>query len=136
MSLLISNFCRRVADYVSQNKARLGKLIFILALIVGAALLLYGVVYSIQTARYEKRVNALDQQFKDAEAKAKEAEAKADAIARQLDAKQSELQFLEAQAKDADRRLQQTRTVYLPLKERYEETRIAPLPAAPVSCES
>ena len=131
---MLNDFLTHLKDWVGQNKLRLSKIIFYVALVIGVALLIYGIVDSVQKARYEKRVNQLDQQFKEADAKAKDAEARAAEIGHQLDAKKSEVQFWQAQGQAADKKVAQTRTIYLPLKETYENTRTAPIPSTPVSC--
>ena len=131
---MLSDFLTHLKDYIHNNRRRLAKILFYLALIVGAALLLYGIVDEYQKAKYEKRVNALEEQFQTAEAKAHAHEQAADALKTALDLKQSELQFLEARAAAAEKRVQQTRTVYVQAKENYDEIRNAPLPSTPVSC--
>jgi len=131
---MLSDFLTHVKDYVHNNRARLAKFAFILALIIGAALLIYGIVGEIQKAKYDRRVNQLDEQFKTAEAKAQAAAQAADAYKTALDLKQSEIQFLTAKAEAADKRMGQTRTVYVQAKENYEQIRATPIPATPVSC--
>ena len=134
MSIFIKNFGRRVADWLSQNRARLTKWL----IIAGALVLVYGLiclgVERLARARYEKRVQALDRQFRDADQKAKDAEARADIINRTIEAKQTELQFVQARADAAEKTLRETRTVIIPLKKHYEDIRNTPMPVTPVSC--
>jgi uncharacterized protein HemX len=134
MSIFISNFGRRIADLIKQNRARLIKLALIVAAILAATIALYLSIEKIQSWRYEKRVQALEKQYQAADARAKELEAQAEATRQAIDSKQAEVQFLEARAQDAEKKLQQVRTIVLPLKETYEQARNTPVAAADTSC--
>jgi Tfp pilus assembly protein PilV len=137
MSIFVSNFFRRVADYLLLNRRRLIKwLLITVAGLASAGLLYYG-VEAIHRARYEKQIQALEKQFQEADARAKQLKSEADALKRDLDAKQAQYQFLEAAAKAADVKLTQTRRTATPLKEAYEHARNdlpLPLPASVISC--
>lgn len=123
---LMAKFGARAARYI-----KIGILI-IAALLV--FLLVRRVVEWAQGRQYEKRVQALEWQLKDAEQRARDAEGRAAVLQSAIETKNAEIDELEMKAAFADKKLQQTRTVYLPLKEAYEQTRIVPLPADPVSC--
>ena len=129
---MLSDFLTHLKDYIHNNRARLAKIIFIIALIIGAALLIYGIVDNIQRARYEKKINELDQQFKDVEAKAQAHEQVANALKTAIAVRDVEIEHLTAQGKAADRVLVKTRTEYVTLKENYDETRNVPV--VPMSC--
>ena len=131
---MLSDFLTHLKDYIHNNRARLAKILFYLALIVAAALLIYAVVDEIQRAKYERRVNQLDQQFKEAEAKAQAHEQAAEALKNALQIKEVEYARLEAEGHAADKRMVQTRTVYVQAKENYEQVRATPIPSGPVSC--
>jgi|SRR5882672_3085843 len=112
------------------------KLIKIGAAMVAALLVFFAIragVEKWQAGKYEKHVQAMEQQVKDAEAKAQEAEQQASAIERILDAKQSELRDLQARADAAETNLRNARRSVTPLKEAYENTRNAPVSFTPIS---
>ena len=126
MKLFLSNFGRRVADYVRDNRVRLIKLALVVAAAVIVALLLQYAVEKFYAWRYEKAVNALDRKFSEAESKAKAAEAREKALKVQIETLKAKQQFLEAQAKAADKRLSETTIVYRTVKEAYEVVRDNP----------
>jgi hypothetical protein len=132
--MMLSNFLFRVAQYARENRARIVKALVIAAAVIVAVLLIVAGVERWKQWRYEKRVQALEQQFRDADAKAKDAQQRADAKQREIDAKQSELQFWEARAQAADNALRNAKQKVVTLKETYETIRYTPMPGDPVSC--
>lgn len=86
-----------------------------------------------QHARYEKRIEALETQIREADAKAKDAEARAKAAAEAAEAKEVELRDLRLRADAAESNLQTTRQKVVPLKEAYDRARNTPVPTTPVS---
>ncbi|HEY7218995.1 MAG TPA: hypothetical protein VH985_11465 [Candidatus Binatia bacterium] len=134
MNIYLSNFARRVGDFISQNRARLIRWLLILAGAVLVVALIYYGVERLQRWRYEQHVQALEKQFRDADARAKEAQARADAKQKEIDAKESELRELELRASAADAALRAARTAVAPLKEKYEEARNTPIDPADTSC--
>lgn len=132
--MIIRNFLYRIEQWERDNRAKIIKVLAVASAALFVAYLIFAGVERLQRARYERRVNALEQQFRDADAKAKDAEARADAKAKEIDAKQAELQFLEARADAAEKRVSQTRARVVTLKETYENIRYVPMPAGPVSC--
>jgi len=134
MKLLLSDFCRNLSRILRENKRIVWRAVLILLAALLVFLTIRGVVEWAQGRNYEKRVHALEAVIKDAEQRARDAEGRAAVIQEAIETKNAEINELEKQVAIADRKIQQTRTVYLPLKETYENTRIAPLPAAPVSC--
>jgi flagellar biosynthesis/type III secretory pathway M-ring protein FliF/YscJ len=132
--MMLSNFLFRVRQYLGDNRARFIKWAIILAAAVLAIILIYGLVESVIKARYERRVQAYELELRDARERAKEAEARKAVIEAAIETKNAEIDKLEEMAALADKRLAQTRTIYLPLKEKYEEIRNTPVPDTPVSC--
>ena len=130
---MLSDFLTHLKDWITQNKVRLVKWLFYIALAIGAALLIYGIVDEAQKAKYEKKISELDQQFKNVEAKAQAHEQAAEALKTAIAVRDVEIEHLTAQGKAADRVLVKTRTEYVTLKENYDETRNAPI-LDPVSC--
>lgn len=130
MSIFLSNFFRRVGDWIGQNRARVIKWLVILAACLVVAGLIYHGVERWHKWRYEKAVQALEKQFQDADARAKAAEARANLIAEKIEAKEAEIRTLEAYAEKADAALLNARRNVAPLKVIYETIRTAPdLPA-------
>jgi chromosome segregation ATPase len=101
---------------------------------MAAFLLIRAGVEKWQRSRYEKRIQTLESQFREADAKAKEAEALAAAFASAIEAKQAELRELEIRAQAAETALRTTRTIVVPLKETYEKARNTPVVNTSVSC--
>jgi uncharacterized protein HemX len=132
--MILNNFLFRVGQAIRENRARLIKLLAIVAAAFVLAGLIYYGVELLHKARYEKRVQSLEKQFRDAEEQAKAADARADAKQKEIDAKQAELQFLAARANAADDALRNVRQRVVTLKETYENIRYVPMPAGPVSC--
>src|SRR5688572_30026162 len=134
MSIFISNFGRRIADYLYQNRARLLRaLVAATAALIIVALIFIGISRWKQW-QYEKRVNALEKQFRDADAKAKAAETRADALKVEMGVREAELRNLEAQAQTLDAALKTARGRTITLKEAYETIRYVDVPAdVPVS---
>src|SRR5262245_34034617 len=112
---MLSNFLFRIAQYVRENRQRLIKALFIAAAALIIALLIYYGVERIQRAKYGKRVQALEKQFQDADAKAKAAQARADAKEEEIHAKEAELQDLEVRAMAAENALRSIRNVNVTL---------------------
>ena len=134
MRIFVSNFARRAGDWLQANHNRLIKWLVIAAAAILAFLLIRYAVEEWQRSRYEKRIEMLERQIFDADAKAQAAEARAGAIQAALELKYAELRDLGARAANAEKNMRQTRTVYLPLKEKYEQARDNPMPIADLSC--
>jgi cell division protein FtsB len=133
MKLILSNFLRRVADAVQRNRARLIRIALYLLGVLIVAWLIYFAVEKFYGWRYEKTVNALERKFSEEEAKANAAEARERALKVQIETLNARQQFLEAQAKAADKRLGETTIVYRTVKEAYEVVRDNPVVPACVS---
>src|SRR5262249_33683593 len=123
-----------VSEYFHANRRLIVKSLLIAAAILIAFLLIRAGVERWQRSRYEKHVQALETQIRQADAKAKKAEAQAAAIALALETKQAELIDLQPRAAAAESALRKTRTVVIPLKEAYEQARDTPLSTTDVSC--
>src|SRR5262249_29934929 len=132
--IMLRNFLYRVSEYFHANRRLIVKSLLIAAAILIAFLLIRASVERWQRSRYEKHVQALETQIREAEGKAKEAEARAAAAALAIKAKQAELRDLQARAEAAEIALRTTRTIVVPLKEKYEQARNTPVVTADVSC--
>lgn len=134
MSLILSNFARRVADYAKQNRARLIKALLILVAALFLGYLLYYGIEKWYAWRFEKRVEAIDKRIGEKDAEIKAAEAFINALKTEIAAKDALLEELEKQAVDANNALRDARGRVVTLKENYETIRYLPLPSTPVSC--
>lgn len=133
MSILLSNFLRRLGDFLHQNRARVIKWLLILAaVLIGAWLIYYG-VERFHAWRYEKAVEAKDREFRAAEAKINAAEAVINALKVEIAAKDALIEELDKQANAAQKVVEKTRTVYVSLKDEYEKTRDNPNVPADIS---
>lgn len=132
--MILNNLLIHLGEYLSRNRQRIFKAFGIAIAALALFLLIVAGVEKWKRAKYEKQVNALEQQFKDADAKAKEAERQAEILKNAIDAKYDELRAIRDRAEASENRLRQTRTVYVPLKEDYEKVRNTPMPTGPVSC--
>lgn len=132
--MILNNFLFRVRQWARENRASLIKwLLILLAVIVGALLIYYG-VERFHAWRFEKKVEALDKRYQQKDAEIKAAEAVINALKTEIAAKDALLEELDRQAGAAQKVVERTRTEYVYLKGEYEKTRDNPLPAAPVSC--
>jgi flagellar biosynthesis/type III secretory pathway M-ring protein FliF/YscJ len=128
--LFLSNFLRRAGDFLLEYRDRIIKwaLIAVSALLV--ILLLYGFIENIVRSRSYKRINELEQQYQEAEARAKDFKAQADVLKAALDLNYAEQRKLKEQAAAADAALNRTRREVAPLKETYEKARNTPVDTA------
>lgn len=134
--MILSNFLFRARQYASDNCARLIRAFVIAAgALIVAALIYYG-VESWQRSRFERKVNALEALYRDADARAKEAEAQAELLKRAIDDKYAELRELETRAASAETALRTARGKVVTLKEEYETIRYRDVPDTPVSVEA
>lgn len=131
---MLRNFLYRAGEYLHRNRARLIKWLLIAAAATLIIALIYYGVERWQRGKHEKRIDILEQQFRDAETKAQAAETRAAAAALAIEAKYAELRNLETRANAAEAALWKTRRAVAPLKENYDQARTAPMPTAPVSC--
>src|SRR4029434_2496921 len=120
MKLILSACCRNLSRILRENKRIVWRAVLILLAALLVFLTIRGVVEWAQGRNYEKRVHALEGVIKDAEQRARDAEGRAAVIQEAIETKNAEINELEKQVAIADRKIQQTRTVYLPLKETYE----------------
>lgn len=134
MSLFISNFLRRVADFARQNRARLIKLLLIVALAFAAAGLIYYGVEKWHGWKYEKAVQALDRRINEEEIKIKAAEQLINALKTEIAAKDALIVELDKAYEFARSAHGKTRTEYVYLRGEYEKTRDNPDVPASVSC--
>lgn len=132
--MMLSNFLFRVRQWAYENRARLIRILLTVAAILALVFLIFAAVEKIQSWRYEKRVQALEKQFNDADAKAKAAEARAAKLEFEIDARKAELKDLQLRADAADAALKTAQGKTKILKEVYENTRIVPVPFTPISC--
>jgi hypothetical protein len=133
MNIYISNFGRRIADYLRQNPRRV--IIWIVMAIAGVAfawLMIYG-VERLEQWGYERGVEASEEKFQKANAEVRAAEARERALKEQIDILETEQRELEARADAAEKRRQQTQIVYRTVKEAYEIARDNPVVPACVS---
>lgn len=126
MSLIISNFARRVADYAKQNRARLIKWLVILAACLLGALLIYYGVEEFHAWRFAKKVEAIDKRIGERESEIKAAEAVIYALKTEIAAKDALLEELDNQASAAKVVYVKSKAEVVYLKEKYEDTRTAP----------
>jgi Tfp pilus assembly protein PilN len=131
---MFNNFLYRVAQYLHDNRARLIRVALILAAILLAVFLIFAGVERWKERQYQKRLQSLDQQFQQSDADAKAAQARADAKQEEIDILKAEHKQLEARAAAAENAVQQTRTVVVPLKEKYEEARNTPVDTTDPAC--
>jgi len=121
--IYLSNFLRRIGDFLIEYRDRILKWALIAVSALLALILIYGAIENIVSSRSYKRINELEQQYRDAEARAKDFQAQADVMKAALDLKYAEISKLKEQAAAADAALARTRAQVAPLKERYEEAR-------------
>lgn len=134
MKIYISNFLRNLARYFRESRAKWIKFLLIVAAAIIAFLLIRAGVERWQKARYEKRVQALEGQIREADARAKDAEERAATIQTAIEAKYVELRDLKGRAEIAEANLRNARRSVAPLKEAYEQTRLTPMPADDAPC--
>jgi len=131
---MLHNFLYRVGEYARDNYRKLINWAIVAVSIFLAVLLIYGAIESFVRSRSYKRINELEQQYRQAEARAKDFQTQADVLKAALDLKYAEISKLKEQAAAADAAVARTRRESAPLKERYEEARNTPtdntLPAA------
>lgn len=131
--MIFMNFIRNAARHFSENRASL-----IRALLITAAAIAVVLLISAGVQRWhEKRFQALEKQFRDADDRAKQAEARAANLEYEIEARKAELADLQAKADAADAALKTARQKTITLKEAYETIRYVDVPAGtPVSVES
>src|SRR5262245_44205880 len=95
--IYLSNFLRRIGDFLCEYRDLIIKWLLIAVSALLVILVIYGVVENIVRSRSYKRINELEQQYRDAEARAKDSQAQADAIRAALDLKYAELHKLKEQ---------------------------------------
>jgi uncharacterized protein HemX len=135
--MMWSNFLFRVRQWAWENRARLIRFALILAAILLAVLLIFAAVEKIQSWQYEKRVQALEKQRRDAEDRAAAAEARKAELEKEMAAETARGEELKKQAKTLDAALKAAQGKTKILKETYETVRYVPIdPATPVSVES
>lgn len=131
---MINNFFYRIGQFLHDNRARVVRF-----LLYGAAgmLVLAALNYGIQTwqrGKYEQKINALEAQWLSAEARANEMERQAETLKEALSAKYAQAEAIRQRAETAETNLKNVRRTVQPLKEEYDQTRLTPIPADPVSC--
>lgn len=135
--MIVKNFLLHVGEWARNNRRSLIRIALIVTAILVAVFLVFAGVERWQNAKYEKRVQALTQQFKDADARAKEHEARAEQLEYEIEARKAELADLQARADAADAALKNAQGKTKILKEAYETIRYVPIDSAtPVSVES
>jgi hypothetical protein len=130
---MFSNFLFRIRQYLYDNRRSLIRIALTLAAILMAVFLIFAAVEKIQSARYEKRVQALEKQFQDKSAESAAAQARADALKVERDAKAAQVKELQKRAEVAEQALQSIRNVNVTLKGNYETARDTPMPFTPIS---
>lgn len=131
---MLNDFLYRIGQWGRENRARLiGAVLIAGGAIVLALLIRYG-VERIQQWSYERGAAAKDQEFREADTKAKLHQARANALEAQIAAKDARIIELEKESVAAKVVYEKTRTVYLPLKETYEEARDNPDVPVDISC--
>jgi hypothetical protein len=135
MNIFITNFLRRLGDFLHRNRAGVIKWVIILAaVLIGAWLIIYA-IERLQTWSYDRGAAAKNLEIKALEDKAKEAEGRADVLRRALEIRYAYQHELEKRAEVAEAKLRDTKARVVTLKEAYETIRYVPV-AGPVSCES
>jgi hypothetical protein len=131
---MLSDFLFRVRQYAHENRGQIVRAFLIAAGAIFILLLVYFGIEELRRARYEKRVDALEALFRDADASAKDAERQADALKAAIDAKYDQIRDLEARAANAEAALRTSRQRVEPLKETYEKARDNPDIPADTTC--
>ena len=106
---MLKNFVYRVGDFLIEYRDRIIKWALILAGALLGALMIYGIAESIERSRSDKRINELEQEYRDAEGRAKDFQAQADVMKAALDLKYAEISKLKEQAAAAEAAVARTR---------------------------
>lgn len=131
---MLRDFLFRVKDYGYRKRGELIKWGIIILLAAVALWAIWMGVEFIQSARYSKRVETLENEIKAAESRAKDAESRAEVIRQAIDQKYEELKQISARADAAEGKLRNTRSSVVTLKEEYETVRYVDRIIGPVSC--
>jgi cell division protein FtsB len=133
---MLRNFLFRIEQYARENRARLIKWLLRLTATLIALLLIVAGVERFKQWRYEKHVQALDQQIRDADARVEKLEAENADLKGEIVAKKAEARDLEIRAKAAESALESIRNVNVTLKGDYEKARSVPVAPADTSVAS
>jgi len=133
---MLRNFLFRIEQYARENRARLIKWLLRLTATLIALLLIVAGVERFKQWRYEKHVQALDQQIRDADARVEKLEAENADLKGEIAAKKAEARDLEIRAKAAESALESIRNVNVTLKGDYEKARSVPVAPADTSVAS
>lgn len=134
---MFSNFIYRVGQWLRDNRARVIRVLLILAAILIAVFLIFAGVGYLKDQQYAKRIQTLETDIERANERANEAEGRAALMEYEIEMRKAELEKLQAIADAADAALLKAQGKTKILREQYETIRYVPIPAdTPVSVES
>jgi uncharacterized protein HemX len=131
---MLSDFLFRVRQWVWENRARLVRVLLILAAILVAVFLIFSGIGWVKDRQYQNRIQTLEQDRQAADARSKQSQAAADEFQRLYEEEKARGREIEKRAELADAALQAAQGKTKILKEAYETIRYVDVsPDTPVS---